>query len=29
MLRVHEPLILNWFQAKGELSSGTVEGMNN
>lgn len=29
MLRAHEPLILNWFRAKGELSSGPVEGMNN
>lgn len=29
MLRRHEPLILNWFRAKGELSSGAVEGMNN
>jgi transposase len=29
MLRAHEPLILNWFRAKGELSSGPVEGLNN
>ncbi len=29
MLRAHEPLILNWFRAKGEISSGTVEGLNN
>lgn len=29
MLRRHQPLILNWFRAKGELSSGAVEGMNN
>ncbi len=29
MLRRHEALILNWFRAKGELSSGTVEGLNN
>jgi len=28
MLRKHEPLILNWFKAKGELSSGIVEGFN-
>jgi transposase len=28
-LRRHEPLILNWFRAKGEISSGTVEGLNN
>lgn len=29
MLRRHEPLILNWFRAKGALSSGAVEGLNN
>jgi len=29
MLRRHQPLILNWFRAKGMLSSGAVEGMNN
>ena len=29
MLRRHEPLIMNWFRAKGELSSGAVEGLNN
>jgi transposase len=29
MLRAHEPLLLNWFRAKGELSSGVVEGLNN
>ena len=29
MLRRHEPLLLNWFRAKGELSSGAVEGLNN
>ena len=29
MLRSHEELILNWFRAKGELSSGAVEGLNN
>jgi transposase len=28
MLRKHKPLILNWFKAKGEVSSGAVEGMN-
>jgi len=28
-LRTHEPLILNWFRAKGEISSGAVEGLNN
>lgn len=29
MLRSHEELILNWFKAKGEISSGPVEGLNN
>jgi len=29
MLRRHEELILNWFKAKGEISSGAVEGLNN
>jgi transposase len=29
MLLRHQPLILNWFLAKGELSSGVVEGLNN
>lgn len=29
MLRSHKSLILNWFRAKGELSSGPVEGLNN
>jgi transposase len=29
MLRAHEPLILNWFRARGEISSGAVEGLNN
>ena len=28
-LRSHRELILNWFRAKGALSSGTVEGLNN
>jgi transposase len=28
-LRNHRELILNWFHAKGALSSGTVEGFNN
>ena len=27
-LRRHRELLLNWFAAKGELSSGSVEGMN-
>jgi transposase len=29
MLRSHKELILNWFRAGGELSSGVVEGLNN
>jgi hypothetical protein len=29
MLRAHEPPILNWFRAKGEISNGAVEGLNN
>ena len=28
-LREHRNLILNWFRAKGTVSSGTVEGFNN
>jgi hypothetical protein len=28
MLRAHEPLILVWFRAKGEISTGAVEGLN-
>jgi transposase len=28
MLRGHRALILNWFRAKGTISSGTVEGLN-
>jgi len=28
-LREHEPLILNWFKAKGRISAGVVEGFNN
>lgn len=28
-LRNHRELILNWFRAKGELSAGGVEGLNN
>jgi transposase len=27
-LRNHRELILNWFRAKGEISAGTVEGLN-
>ena len=29
MLRAHEDLLLNWFRAKGEISAGTVEGLNS
>ncbi len=29
MLRSHEGLLMNWFKAKGEISSGAVEGLNN
>jgi transposase len=29
MLRNHRDLLLNWFRAKGQLSSGVVEGFNN
>ena len=29
MMRTHEHLIYNWFKAKGEISSGAVEGLNN
>jgi len=28
-LRKHRALLLNWFRAKGTMSSGTVEGFNN
>lgn len=28
MLRVHRPLLLNWFEAKKRISSGVVEGLN-
>jgi transposase len=28
-LRGHRTLILNWFRAKGTISAGTVEGLNN
>jgi transposase len=28
-IRSHQPLILNWFRARGEISSGAVEGLNN
>ena len=29
MLRTHRNLLLNWFKAKGEISCGAVEGLNN
>lgn len=29
MMRRHRELILNWFHAKGTISAGSVEGMNN
>lgn len=29
MLKRHRPLIMNWFVAKGKLSSGIVEALNN
>ena len=29
MLRSHQKLLLNWFRAKGEISNGAVEGLNN
>jgi transposase len=29
MLRAHDGLILNWFKARGEVSTGATEGLNN
>ena len=29
MLRAHEGLLMNWFRARGELSSAAVEGLDN
>lgn len=29
MIKKHRSLILNWFEAKGQLSQGIVEGLNN
>ena len=29
MLRAHSPLLLNYFKAKKEFSSGMVEGLKN
>jgi transposase len=28
-IRAHRPLILNWFRARGQVSAGAVEGLNN
>ena len=28
-IRNHKPLIINWFEAKGQFSSCIVEGFNN
>jgi transposase len=28
-LRSHRAILLNWFRARGEISNGSVEGMNN
>ena len=28
-IRTHRPLILNWFRARGQISAGAVEGLNN
>jgi transposase len=28
-VRSHRPLILNWFRARGQVSAGAVEGLNN
>ena len=28
MLRTHRALLLNWFRAKGQVSAGSVEGLN-
>jgi transposase len=28
-LRRHRPLLLNWFRARGEISNGSLEGLNN
>jgi transposase len=28
-IRTHRPLILNWFRARGQVSAGAVEGLNN
>ncbi len=29
MIRVHKPLILNWFGTRDEVSLGAVEGLNS
>ena len=28
-LRAHRPLLLNYFKAKKQFSSGVIEGLNN
>jgi len=28
-IKGHQELILNWYRAKGAISSGSVEGLNN
>jgi transposase len=28
-LREHEELLMNWFRAKGKISAGITEGLNN
>ena len=28
-MRNHRTLLMNWFKAKGEMSSGAVDGFNN
>ena len=27
-LREHEDLLMNWFEARGEISAGAVQGLN-
>ena len=29
MLHRHRPLLMNWFKARGDISAGAVEGLNN
>jgi hypothetical protein len=28
-MHAHQELLMNWFKARGEVSSGVVEGLNN